>query len=194
MVYEYTDDDRVENPHYYMYTKYHGVNFLEAYLKNRIDFIQDDVPLGKDKLLVELPPILKKITGVHTTTALLEITNKTLSGEEDPSIYKALSAYLGRYEVTKKLYSSYDEKMKPETEDFQGIGPYVMLAVACGAYYLKNGNLKFLNCLLKLSDVIISSQTRFDDDTMHLISKYAVATELVAVRELSQRSEVLGWY
>ena len=43
MIYEYSQTNRIENPHTYMYTEYEGEPFLEEYLKKRLSHINLDL-------------------------------------------------------------------------------------------------------------------------------------------------------
>jgi hypothetical protein len=41
MKYEYSETDRIHKPHTYMYTKYNGKDFFNAYFFNRNKFLEE---------------------------------------------------------------------------------------------------------------------------------------------------------
>ena len=49
--YEYTEVNRLDNPHNYMYTPYQGGNFVNAYFKNRLENIKRFQSLGNQSYI-----------------------------------------------------------------------------------------------------------------------------------------------
>jgi hypothetical protein len=194
MQYEYTEADRIKSPHYYMYTPYHGLEFMRAYNENRMGFIGDGLPLEKEALLQSMTKELEQFKGEGTASALSLLARETLSGENHEDARKKLSPYVAKFEVSKKLFTEYTSAMKPASDKHRDIAPYAVLAFACGAYYLKNGNLKFLNVLLKLSDLLVSCSPLIKDEPLLSICRHAVAAELIGTRMLSSKKEVPPWY
>lgn len=66
MSYTYSEINRLEEPHNYMYTPYHGVDLLQSYESNRVKIINrciavENKALEQDRLLVTYAlPVLKK--------------------------------------------------------------------------------------------------------------------------------------
>ena len=192
MGYTYTADNRIDHPHYYMYTPYEGAPFLEAYLENRRAFIaacRERLALFKSVESNDPGEIVSRHpfstdTGIRLSSVVL----KLLSGEDS---YDELSVYVRKFEVSRKLCREYDAQMKAVDRAFDDPEPYILLAFACGLQFRLGGNLKFLNCLLKLGDLVVSCLDRFDSSvTSLMLAIAAVELEVESVRGTSLESGV----
>ncbi|MDY3112714.1 MAG: hypothetical protein SOW25_00110 [Helicobacter sp.] len=142
MEYEYATNN-LENPRFYDYSKFYGVGFLKAYLKNRLEFL--NVESLQNKPLESL-----------------EILQKCLFDE------RLLRLVIKTFEVNKRLYNKYTftlssisnaEILKPDKNSgYENLDNYLALSCALVKFYKKSKNLLFLNTLLKLNDILISQQ------------------------------------
>ena len=197
MEYEYTETDRINAPHTYMYTKYHGKDFLNVYFFNRGKFLEEFAQQS-DYIHQALNYFNnpgnfldseqdKQSTNYHLTCLIRHI----LDDRSKNDVYKKISAYTKKYEVSKKLYGTYDTDLKPICDDYETIEPYILLAAACGLYYSKHGNMKFLNCLLKLGDTIVSCKDKIKNSKLKQVAAIAVGLELTLVRQLMGKYGIL---
>ncbi len=99
-----------------------------------------------------------------------------------------LNFFTARFEVTRKIYITYNKEMKPVTENYTFIRNYVLLAINLLLLYEKNLNLKMLNCALKLNDLICSNiqETLSVEDTFLVI--LSLRLELKFVKDLTSRN------
>ena len=177
MEYIYTLENRIKNPHSYMYTPFNGKSFLESYFKNRMSFLEKN---SNSKSKTTLSSILnfemnqnyfsvleiskKKceiksiIKGNFKTTDVLQNIIIELSKEEpnENICYEVLSKLVKKFEVFKKIYTDYNPKFRKNSNNFNDNYVYAYLSFACGLYYFKFKNLKFLNAQLKINDLLIS--------------------------------------
>ena len=109
-----------------------------------------------------------------------------IANENRDCVYRRLSVFIKRYEVAKKLYCSYDEDGKSRGS-YTSLEPYLYLSLACLVYFCKFGNLKMLNCALKLGDVISSCRHKIED--MKLL-KMCFELELSSVHKVMEKAAV----
>ena len=66
--YEYTEVNRIDSPHKYMYTSYQGSDFLDAYFKDRLKYLKsfEQVKWGGYKNKVDLS--LQSRVTIHLNT------------------------------------------------------------------------------------------------------------------------------
>ena len=145
---------KLENRQNYMYSEYGGRDFLAAYhctRKNYIDkydfdvssinMLQNDIP--KDNI---------------TANELNSLVQKFTVGEWDNTDRERLDYYIKAFEVRKRLYTEYEAgKVRPtEVAEYDKIVSYELLAMCVAHAYRYTQNLKYLNTLLKLNDILLS--------------------------------------
>jgi hypothetical protein len=84
-----------------------------------------------------------------------------------------LNKIIQRFEVTKKIHQEYDPDIKKGIGDNKNLELYWIFAIAICLSYIKKNNLKYLNTLLKLCDLIASQNSTFINSK---ISKIGVLT------------------
>ena len=120
---------------------------------------------------------------IHTECLLRGIVFALLADVEDASAYEWAETMLKRFEVNKKLYRSYTPKLKRAEESFDNLKNYALLAAALAIAYVPRGNLKLLNGLLKVNDLLSTQQMATAEEL--LLAVFALESELCFVTELS---------
>lgn len=210
MSYEYTDINRLDKPHSYMYTPYGGLDFLIDYLDSRQTRIQDLIVSDNDIEILSLDRQLvsmaysrfdesfnysdidkawceKNLNGrnlnnqaVNVDEFFLRWERKLHSFDNDsiieteellygileslfnPSfnqpdlLKKWVDSLVQRFEVTKKLYFSYLPGFRKGCGSTRILHCYWLFGIVLTIYYLETNNLKYLNALLKINDMLCS--------------------------------------
>ncbi len=146
MEYKYITDDNLINKQNYMYSDFGGAEFLKAYANSREEFIKD-----KDKFVGRF----------HDTRKELGLIISSLQEGDHGPVMESLNSYVKRYEVTKRLYTEYDESWKPTVNSsFEEMDVYLALARGCLLTYRLTKCTKYLSCLLKVTDTLLSVRER----------------------------------
>ena len=185
MPYQYTESNLLENPTHYMYSSFEGMRFIDDFKKSRIVFLENSIIPNLDKS-GELNPFMQEIyksLSASLTSSIegLNITNLSLKfleiDTEDSILTENLINYLiasnlssiknderhledrliQKFEVTKKIYTSYAKGMGKGLGDFKDPYLYVIFSIFLASKYLINKNLKFLNTIIKVNDIIASA-------------------------------------
>jgi hypothetical protein len=185
-IYEYTEVDRLLNPHSYMYTPYLGNDFLQAYADNRAKSIKRFVAVKNkcnfevlDEYLCDLAilftsntelkasnykyELIKSIssfdrmTEIPTAKLLESLINEQASRGTGADLKSWLDFLVQRFEVTKKLYESYhSKKLRSGKGDNKIIRLYWLLSLLLTLVYFETKNIKYLSTLLKVNDLLCS--------------------------------------
>lgn len=142
MEYKYITENNLEKRQYYMYSDFGGKDFLDAYRKSRLDFIEKYENTDKKN---------------HFKTEVdLQIIKENIGIAYDEYI-PILDLYVKRYEVTKRLYDEYDENWKPALNSkYDDVNLYLLLSECCYNAYNKSKCAKYFSCMLKLDDTLLS--------------------------------------
>jgi hypothetical protein len=196
MKYEYSEKNRIVNPHKYMYTEYHGRPFLDAWKNDRNSFIKKDVYLLQiEDVKRELARIIEEESidnsdSGSTEVKLRSLCIKILYNSNTRDTYTILSAYLKKYEVTKKLYTEYTEELKPADSSYDNLMPYIWLSICCGLYSFNDPNLKMINCMLKLNDCISSCRDEIEIREMKKMAMWAFTIEQAIIARVAKNCGV----
>jgi len=203
MSYEFTAHDRLQEPHRYMYTGWFGKPFLEAFFNDRENFVSKNGSGTWEKIEKELKrafslQALSYISGgtedgndddTATTRQLSGVVLSLLSGNAEG---EQLSRFVRIFEVSKKIYDRYDNAGRPSPgATHLNLRNYALLSIACGLAFRLGSSLKYLNCQLKLNDLLSSCRTRpRGDEFEELLEKAAFVLEEQGVRALMKKSGV----
>lgn len=186
MEYSYITSDNLENTQNYMYTPYGGEAFLQAYLKSRNKYLYRDVSasaalqkmIGETRL--QQDETFKELLALWNTPRWTERTCK-----------EKIDQYVKRFEVRKHLFGAYDgATKKPILETgYQEIDRYLFLAAIAERAYRVFGSLKYLNCLLKLNDTLLSLMPKLNQ-TQHMLVCGLLASEVDHVQEIGWRKRI----
>ena len=184
MVYQYTASNLIENPTHYMYSSFEGLSFIEEFKKSRKYFLEHSIIPNLD-VRYDLNPFMNKIhsslsaylTSPPKDFELLDLSQEVPEVDmEDTIITENLINYLissslspiknnnhhlenrfiQKFEVTKKIYDSYEKNMGKGMGDYTNQYLYIVFSIFLSSKYLINENLKLLNTILKVNDIIAS--------------------------------------
>ena len=166
---------------------FEGSEFLSSYEISRLNVIK------KIETNIECSRIIKKlseqeidsveeiITESRLLSVILEL-NSNSSNETDKFIEKLIK----KFEISKKLFISYDLNLKENTNNYKTSRNYILLAIICIKKYEKTDNLKFINTLLKLNDIICSVFTEINNENDLCMMKYILEKELELISSLKK--------
>ena len=166
-LYPYTETNLLENPQKYQMSPYLGKNFLIIFFKSRENQLKVLEKTGKNFL--ELDEIIKQLSINYSKNTLDDFLKTNIETEEilslllinfsnpiDNDITKILNEFIKKFEIKKRLYSSYDGNFKESSSLYSNLRNYLILSTLCMLAYKKNKNLKYLNTSLKLNDTACS--------------------------------------
>ncbi len=95
-----------------------------------------------------------------------------------------LDFLIKRFEVAKRLYIGYGADLKPRIRSYDQLESYALLAALLMYRYRQTPNLKYLNTVLKLVDLLASAGLAEGSALTQLTALAAVEAELAAVQAL----------
>lgn len=95
-----------------------------------------------------------------------------------------IEVFLKKFEVSKRLYVSYDTKLKPKVRQYDQLENYALLAGLLIYRYRSTSNLKYLNATLKLVDLLASVGVDRESPLIQLVMLATIEAEVVAVQAL----------
>lgn len=177
--YIYTEKNLLNFPNTYQYSKYQGKDFFELYKKNRktnLDFLKkrlekltgkrnDNFKLNNNIYKNDKELILKEYLIYLYNSDKKELKNQK----------KTIEILIKRFEVSKKLFATYDlEHIKKRSLKFDELLIYPLFSLVLQKYYSNTNNqqkLMFLNTILKVNDIIssIASSLIFGEEVYYSI-------------------------
>lgn len=97
---------------------------------------------------------------------------------------------LSRFEVTKRLYRGYTASLKPIDRTRGPAENYALLASLLMHQHHASGNVKYLNAVLKLNDLLVSIGPSTQGTITQLVLLAAVEAELAAVQDRLEHHRV----
>ncbi len=175
MNYKYITENNLENKQTYMYTEYSGTEFIEAYKLSRKEILRKHM--------------LNMVGMKHNTYKELSDIRDIISNGDltiDGNIKKEIDEYVKSFEVRKRLYVGYDENWKPVQKNYNVLENYLLFGEILVDTYDKTSNLKYLNCLLKITDSLCSVSSKMDEVQIYRLSEI-VKSELYMVQEIQEK-------
>lgn len=159
---------------------------MEVYLQTRRPLLVESSGLF-ETLQATWPRDISEEAG--TTAELRKMLVSLYAGEEDRT---QINRYIQRFEVRKRLFAEYDPKThKPvERSGYENIHNYILLAAIAEKSYCRFHSLKYLSCLLKLNDTLLSLVPGMEKRLLPLV-KILVSRETGHVIELASRKHLL---
>lgn len=183
--YEYTEVNRLEKPHNYMYTAYFGVEFVQSYFDERSKFIKkfkvrkneqkietidayfctaSALKLEKNQKLlpINFQENVENIVSFNlkdkivTEKLLTSLLISQLNNASEKLIKEWLDLLVQRFEVTKKIYENYLVGFRKGIGSSDMLRLYWLFALLLTLYYSETKNIKYLNTLLKVNDLLCS--------------------------------------
>ena len=187
MIYRYSDRNLLNEKYHYNYTPFEGIDFLEAYFKQRdlaLNKLRQKLHRSTDynkktKLAVELSaPILREVRHDQILEKRELAVLPSLPGDRmfetkevlidllqvlilDPQKFsqseKWVELFLKKFEVSKRLYAIYSADCRKASNDNQDIEIYGLFALVLAYLCGEKSNLRVLNTLLKVVDLATSA-------------------------------------
>ncbi|RYH01064.1 hypothetical protein EU805_15815 [Salipiger sp. IMCC34102] len=174
--YRYTDRDLLEEREHYFYSAVEGPGFLAAYRASRLAVL--------DALPPADPPAAPAGAASFPVDDAAEIVTADLLAalEADPRA-DWLDRLVQRFEVTKRLHARYDGRLRKPSGSFDDLALYARLAVVLAHKVARTQDLKWLNALLKLNDLLCSRPAGRRGDIAGALAR-SLAAELDALAAL----------
>ena len=102
--------------------------------------------------------------------------------------WKYIDKFLTKFEVSKQIDEKYNLLFKRVKSSHLNLDIYANFALILCLTYIKFKNLRYLNCLLKINDLIVSQQ-KLDVNTLTKI-KLSLLLEKVFVINLFNRNKI----
>lgn len=145
MQYKYITEDNLENKQDYMYSEFCGKDFLNAYKRSRLSYISET---NNENI-------------VHNTRSELESIRESLKKRENINVRQLLDQYVKRFEVSKRLFTEYNESWKPTDQaSYEQFDLYILLSECCIKFYTLSNCAKYFSCALKIDDTLLSIANR----------------------------------
>jgi hypothetical protein len=194
--YSYSKNDLLQNPEKYENTPYSGITFLDSYVefrKNILKLSTIDIKIDEFLSSVILKNNIETFENIHKDFSTLDMFSKLLkqilTGNINSNVISTVSIFLKKFEITKKISSRHDKNFKGINNDFSNIQNYIVFAIICNILYEKTSDLKFLNVVLKLNDLICSQIKKLSKSEQSL-SKISIEYELNNIKKLSKEKGV----
>lgn len=203
MEYGYTQKDLFVEPNNYMYPKYLGKEFLTAWQTSRVDFIYTLLNKG---LLVDntvlkifnsgvfrLNTLMELFPDVETSAGPCDFSDKTeeilacLCNSPDVILNECvlIKAYIRRFEISKKLpFVTNLPNCSIADAPLNSMNAYAEFAWILSFFCLFQFDLRTLNCLIKVNDLLCSQKAEqyCTEGALRLAS--SVAAELCIINDL----------
>ena len=182
MKYKYITDNNLEEKQTYMYSEFSGMNFLETYMESRENIIENEETLLKNG---------EKARNHVTSRELVDLL-QNLCGDSAIENKALIDAYVKSFEVRKRLYNEYSLDWKPVSNaDYHYMDNYLLLCKCVIKMYNVTKCAKYLNCLLKLDDTLLSVKNKLTD--MQILELVDICkTERIFVKEMANKMGVDG--
>jgi len=220
--YEFTEVNRLEKPHNYMYTPYFGVEFVQSYFDDRSKKIEKfkarkdkqdigtidayfctastlKLEKGQKLLPINFKEIVENIASFNlknkivTEKLLTSLLVSQLNNENEKLIKEWLDRLVQRFEVTKKIYEIYLVGFRKGRGSKDMVRLYWIFALLLTLYFSETKNIKYLNTLLKVNDLLCS----LSDDLIRKIPiqglELVLLEETEAVQLLAKNIEGLSF-
>ena len=184
MMYNYITENNLENRQFYMYCKFEGMDFLKNYLETRMNFIGSWQTEKEEQYFAE-----KILQGGKTERLLYRLICDEFNVENK----KVVDWLTKDFEVRKRVYTAYDDATKKpeENADYHQISNYILLGYVMSKSYDRTGNYKYLNCLLKIDDTLLSVAEQMSEEEM-LAGKKLFGKEVKYVQAIMETKKVAG--
>ena len=195
--YTYSKKNLFEITEKYQNTSFHGLEFLKHYTESRqtliLELRKKSTETVRFKQILDIIQKKKNLfeskkDGNRQTENIFY--NICLDINNEAKIFE-INKYIKKFEVTKKIFSTYDMNLKPITEDYTIVRNYLLLSLICLLKYKKSKKIQFLSTILKLNDIICSQIYKIDGLDDILFSQYVLKLELKYINELATRKGIV---
>jgi hypothetical protein len=190
MPYSYTERDLLtEPPYHYMFSPFEGSCFLAEYVAARESACRRYGLAALRAVRAEaIEPLPAIGAGPIATESLLSQLVDVVRSGESRGVRDWVDVFARKFEVSKRLRRSYGADLKPLDRTPLDRNAYAQLAFLVASVVRDAGELRLLNALIKLNDLVLSAP-ELDDEAAALIGP-AINRELALVREIARRLHV----
>lgn len=191
-LYTYSKNNLLEFPQKYSLTNFHGKNFLIDYKNERVTILNNI----KSQIFVENLDLsiknlkqnekLQENNQFKTKNLLCFFLQQLRKSNVENKLENIFYKLIRKFEVEKKIFTIYDNNCNEITKTYDDLTNYLLLSIICIHYYEVNKNLKFLNAVLKLNDIVISQFNNLTDDVNLSLLYYSISKELDKINNLTQ--------
>jgi len=103
---------------------------------------------------------------------------------------KIINIFIKKFEVKKRIFSSYNKLFIETSSNYQEIINYILLSTICIIKYEKTKNLKFLNTVLKLNDLLCSEIENIEKNEELNLVLYCLKEELNFILKIEKRLSI----
>ena len=166
MQYKYVTDNNLENIQTYMYSEYFGLDFLKAYWQSRLENIT-----SKELSRCDMENKIENYIQSDVSAKLFDLWEK-IKNVDIGDIKDHVDPYVKKFEVKKRLYRKYETDGRAVLESgYDEYASYILLGMIVSELYRGSGNLKYLNCMLKITDTLISVRKAMDGELVQIAEK-----------------------
>ena len=178
ITYKYISKEPFDEKINYSYSDYNGWCFIDEWKKYRSEFIcykVEEIDLNKKLTYSD------NMNESNTYNIFKNIYNLIM--KEDESAYNIIDVILKRFEITKKIFSGYDDNYKCINNQCNDIELYKIFSIVLIIAYEKKGKLQYLNSLIKINDIICSYYLK-GYSLKNDILQYIIAKEIKIIDNL----------
>jgi hypothetical protein len=194
--YPYTKKDLLQHPQKYQHSIFEGKSFIFSYLNLRKKI---NKKIKNNTTIVSVSDTVNSLSSLNHTTAITKtnsfvteefLTNFLKNNKIKENEIQILEKLLKIFEINKKIYSSYNFKLNEHSNDFSLLRNYVLFSLICIKLFQMNENLKYLNTILKLNDIICSKiNSVVDNNDLSLIYN-TIKFEIQQIEKLLKNNSV----
>ena len=189
MKYSYPEIDLLESPQKYQHSEFQGKAFISAFRKSRQNILNY---ISKKTSVSKLSDVYTTLSNHNNSFEFKNsncITNEFLiyfltNDDNQEEKIQFVEKILKNFEINKKIFSNYEFLTLKHSENYTIIKNYVLLSLVCAKIFKINKNLKFLNTLLKLNDILSSKIQSINESVTLSLIHHAINFELEFVNDL----------
>lgn len=189
MKYPYTQNDLLKFPEKYQHSEFQGIEFLSTFKQSREDI---SIHISKNISILQLLDVYTFLSESRTLFVQNDLCHETsilliscLMKDDYLNDKKViLEKILKNFEINKKIFSNYEFFPFNHSENFSSIENYALFSLICAKIYDKSKNLKFLNTILKLNDILSSRINSIDESITLSLVYHAINYELNFIDDL----------
>ena len=182
-----------EKPITYQYSKFLGFGLIKVYESSRTTSLKSlMLRMSNDEIRKPIPNFLRKFkSNKFASNSLNQLIGKNCIDKQDlllllfsqyvykhkkssnATIYRLLTKLIKRFEVSRNICQTNKDNLSC----------HILLASNLAVFYQHSGNIKFLNTLLKLNDILCSIPNKLTKDYAALLY-FSINTELEEIRRI----------
>ena len=193
--YKYSSSVKIENkPIHYNYSEFHGKSFIEDYFKKRFQFEmflkkKHNTYANFKKKEINID---KSYQNGFNSENFLEIIffNLLESRKISSNLSNLINILIGKFEISKRIRYKYGKKCSKITSKNASIDAHCFFAGIIAGHLQLKFDLRLLNTLLKINDLISSNKKKIKSTKAFISSNYAIETELNFINKLTKKLKI----